>query len=622
MEMATRIAALTLAAWAALGACATHAQAVDVKDTWNLAEIYPSLQAWNADEAKLTAQITELGKCAGQLGASAARFKQCMDLSADMDKRVARLYVYAGETFSGDTSVPANLELQQRIELANSKVNEAQAFMKPEILKLGREKVDGFLKQDRTLAIYKHPLDDILRMAEHTLDKEGEELVARYGLVTGTGSTVYTTMTNSDMPWPTVKLSTGQEARLDGSGYTKWRETANRADRKLVMDSFFGAHKTYEQTFGVTLYSQLKEDMVNARVRKYPDSITASLDRNRLPVAVMDTLIAQANASLPTLHRYFRLRAKMLGVQGMRYYDIYPPLVTTGMKFPLATAKSYTLAAVAPLGADYVNAMRKGFDGRWMDVYPRKGKLSGAHMAGYAYDVHPYVLMNYNDDYESVTTLAHEWGHAMHSYLSNASQPFATANYATFIAEIASTLNEELLLDHVLKVAKTDDERLYYLGSALEGMRATYFRQVMFAEFERQIHKRVDAGEALTGEAFTKAYCEILKRYHGHDQGVVTIDDAYCLEWAYIPHFYNNFYVFQYATSIAASSLFAQRIIRKEPGALEKYITLLKSGSADYPYELVKAAGVDLATPAPYQAMNARMNAVMDEIEKILARKK
>lgn len=621
--MKHRLAAATVAALAsAFVACATQAQAVDVKDTWNLAEIYPSLDAWNADHDKLTAQIKELGECAGQLGASAARFKQCMDLSADMDKRVGRLYVYAGETFSGDTSVPANLELTQRTELVNSKVNEAQAFMKPEILKIGRARIDAFIKQQPTLSIYRHPLDDILRMAGHTLDKEGEELVARFGLVTGTGNTVYTTMTNADMPWPTIKLSTGEEVRLDASAYTKWRESANRDDRKRVMDAFFGAHKTYEQTFGITLYSQLKEDMVLARVRKYPDSITAALDRNRLPVAVMDTLIAQATASLPTLHRYFRLRARMLGVPQMRYYDIYPPLVTTNMRFPLQMAKDFTLAAVAPLGADYVSGVRKGFDSRWMDVYPRKGKQSGGHMNGYAYDVHPYLLLNYNDDYESVTTLAHEWGHAMHSYLSNASQPFVTANYATFIAEIASTLNEELLLDHVLKVAKNDEERLYYLGSALEGMRATYYRQAMFAEFERQIHKRVDAGEALTGEAFTKAYCDILKRHHGHDQGIVTIDDAYCLEWAYIPHFYNGFYVYQYATSIAASSLFAQRILNKEPGALDKYLKLLKSGSADYPYELVKAAGVDLATPAPYQAMAARMNAVMDEIEKILAKKK
>jgi oligoendopeptidase F len=612
---------LVVAIAAAAAACAIHAQKVDIKDTWNLEEIYPSTAAWDADAKKLESQVGDLAKCAGHLGDSAARLKQCLDLRADMDKRTARLYVYAGEKFSDNTGAAANLELVQRIELLNSQVNEAEAFMSPEILKVGRPAIDKYLAQEPGLKIYRQPLDDILRMAAHTLDKEGEELLARFGLISRAGNTAYTTLTNNDMPWPTVKLSTGEEVRLDASAYTKYREAPNRADRKLVMDAFFGAHKTFEQTFGVTLYSQLKEDMVFAKVRKYPDSITAALDRNRLPVAVMDTLIAQTNANLPTLHRYFRLRAKMLGVQGMRYYDIYPPLVHTDLKFPLDFARRETLAAVAPLGPEYVSVMRKGFDERWMDAYPRKGKQSGGHMNGSAYDVHPYLLVNYNDDYESFTTVAHEFGHALHSYLSNKNQPFVTSDYATFIAEIASTLNEELLLDHMLKVAKNDDERLFYLGSALEGLRGTFYRQVMFAEFERNVHARVDKGESMTGEALTKTYCEILKRYHG-DPNVVKIDDEYCLEWAYIPHFYNGFYVYQYATSIAASSLFADRIIKKQPGALDKYLTMLKSGSSDYPYDLVKTAGVDLASPAPYQAIVARMNSIMDEIERILAKKK
>ena len=257
-----------------------------------------------------------------------------------------------------------------------------------------------------------------------------------------------------------------------------------------------------------------------------------------------------------------------------------------------------------------------------MDAYPRKNKQSGAHMAGIAYDVHPYVLMNYNDDYESVTTVAHEWGHAMHSYLSNHSQPFVTARYAIFVGEIASTFNEAMLLKRVLKTAKSDDERLFYLGSALEQLRATFFRQAMFAEFERAIHARVDKGEPLAGDGMTRIYCDILKRYHGAAEGVVAIDDSYCVEWEYIPHFYNPFYVYQYATSIAASSLFAQKVTAGEPGALERYLALLRSGGSDYPYELVKKAGVDLASPAPYQALVASMNAIMDEIEAILAKRK
>jgi oligoendopeptidase F len=279
------------------------------------------------------------------------------------------------------------------------------------------------------------------------------------------------------------------------------------------------------------------------------------------------------------------------------------------------------LEAVKPLGDAYVAAMAKGLQNRWMDVYPRPRKLAGAHMAGSAYDVHPFILLNHTDNYESVSTLVHEWGHAMHSYLSNAAQPFVTADYAIFVAEIASTFNEALLLEHVLKNAKNDDERLLYLGSALENLRGTFFRQAMFAEFERTVHAEVDKGEPLTGQKVTEIYGDILRRYHGDKEGVVKIDDLYTVEWAYIPHFYNAFYVFQYATSIAASSLFADAVLKGEPGARERYLKMLSAGSSDYPYELVKAAGVDLATPAPYRAVVARMNRIMDEIEAIQAKR-
>jgi oligoendopeptidase F len=606
----------------AMVAALAPAFAQTAADTWDLTHIYPSLQAWNADAERLQTQLTDFGRCKGHLGDSAARLAQCLQLRADMTKRYYRLAVYSSQQLAGDTGDAASLQLEQRADLIETKLDEADSFVKPEVLRLGRAKVDAFLAQEPALKPFRYPLDEILRGAPHTLDDAGEALVARFGLVGRSGNAVYSMLTNADIPWPTVKLSNGNEARLDPSGYTKYREAANRDDRKRVMDAFFGTFKTYERSLGLTLYSQLKEDKVHSEIRKYPDSVTRSLDRKRLPVAVMDTLIAQTNANLGTLHRYFRLRARMLGLPQMAYYDIYPPLVRTTEKFPLARGKQLTLDAVAPLGRDYVAAMAKGFDSRWMDTYPRPRKQSGAHMAGYAYDVHPYVLMNYNDDYESVTTLAHEWGHAMHSYLANRAQPFMTAGYATFTAEIASTLNEQLLLGHVLKVSRSDDERLQYLGSALEQLRGTFYRQAMFAEFERNIHARVDAGEPLTGDAMTKTYCDILKRYHGAKEGVVAIDDAYCIEWAYIPHFYNGFYVYQYATSIAASSLLADRIVKGEPGALQRYTDLLRAGGSDYPYELVKTAGVDLATPAPYQAIVARMDTIMDEIDAILARRR
>jgi len=592
-------------------------------DRWNLAEIYPSVAAWNADADKLDAQMKEFGKCKGHLGDSAARLKQCLDLQADMTKRYYRMAAFSSEQLSEDTGSSAFLELDQKGDILGNRLSEAGAFVDPEILKIGKDRIAQFLKKEPALAIYRFSLDQVLRKAPHTLNDEGEALLAKFAQMDNAGSSAYSILTNADMPWPKLKLSTGEEITLDTSAYTKYREAANRDDRKKVMDTFFGAFKTYERTIGVNQYSQLKQATVYAKVRKYPDSITRALDRDNIPVAVFDTLIAQTNANLPTLHRYFRLRAKMLGVPQLHYYDIYPPLVHGDFKFPLPKGRAMVLDAVAPLGKDYVAALAYGLDNRWMDTYPRPQKQSGAHMDGYAYDVHPYVLMNYNDDYESVTTVAHEWGHAMHSYLANKAQPFVNAHYATFIAEIASTFNEELLLQQALKTATTDDERLFYLGSALEQLRGTFFRQAMFAEFERTIQSRVDKGEPLSGDAFTKVYCDILKRYHGAAEGVVAIDDAYCVEWAYVSHFETHpFYVFQYATSIAASAQFAKLVGAGEPGALKRYLDLLKAGGSDDPYKLVKTAGVDLATPAPYQALVARMNAIMDEIEAILAKRK
>lgn len=591
------------------------------EDRWNLADLYPTVQAWHADAAKLDAQLKEFGACRGKLGESAKRLKACLDLQSDATKRYLRLDVYSNELLSEDTGAAASLELSQKSQVLGTRANEANSFISPEILALGKSKVAAFIKQEPGLKIYRQPLDQILRAAPHTLDTKGEALIATLGLSANATGSVYNIFTNAELPWATVKLADGSSVKLDKPAYEKYRESANRDDRKKVFDAFFGSWKEFERTFGVTFYEKLKEDTALSKVRKYPDSLARALDGNKIPAAVYDTLIAQTNANLPTLHRYFKLRGRMLGVTEMRYYDIYPPLVKSDFKYPIDAAKKLMLDSLKPMGPDYVAAVNKGLKDRWMDVYPRPRKASGAHMAGAAYDVHPFVLMNYNDNYESVTTLSHEWGHAMHSYHSNAAQPFVTADYATFVAEIASTFQEALLLDHVLKIAKSDDERMLYLGAALEGLRATYFRQAMFAEFEREAHARVDRGEPVTGEALTKLYGEILRRYHGDKEGVVKIDDQYAIEWAYIPHFYYGYYVYQYATSIAASSLFAESVLKNEPGAKDRYMKLLSAGSSDYPYEMVKAAGVDLASPAPYKAVATRMNRIMDEIEAILAKR-
>ena len=591
----------------------------------NLTDMYATQAAWDQDAARLEQQLKTLSGCSGQLGQSVQRFKACLDLNADVLKRYYRLGGYAAQKNDEDTGATAGLDLRQRADVLGNRLEEAASFLSPEILKLGRAKVDAYLKQDKSLAIYRQLLNDVLRGADHTLSKESETLVANFSQATGAAGAVYSTLSNADMPWPKVKLSDGTEVTIDQSAYTKYRAVANRADRKLVFDAFWGKWKEFERTYGVTFYEQLKKDAALAKVRRYPDSLTQSLFANNLPRGVYDTLVDQASANLPTLHRYFKLRAKMLGLKStgdMEYFDIYPPLVSSDLKYPIDPSVKLMLESVKPLGDDYVKAMEAGTKARWMDVYPRDKKRSGAYMNGSVYDVHPYLLLNHNDDYESLSTLAHEWGHAMHSVLSAKAQPFITADYPTFTAEIASTTNEVLLLDHMLKVSKTDDERMLYLGSALENLRGTFFRQAMFAEFERTVHAKVDKGDSLTGAALTQIYGDILKRYHGDKEGVVKINDLYAIEWAYIPHFYNKFYVFQYATSISAGNMFATEILKGTPGARDKYLAILKAGGSRYPYELVKEAGVDLASPAPYQAIVARMNAIMDQIESIQSKRK
>lgn len=593
------------------------AQADNQLDRWDLTSLYQDDAAFDADAGKLTAQLQQLAACKGQLGASPARLKSCLDLYAEARKRVNRLSTYASQYYDQDTGDSKGNQLSQRAALLGNGFTQATTFLQPEILALGGKRIDALLAKDKGLQLYRFQLSTMLRNAPHTLDGAGEQLVSQFGLATGSAASVYRTLANAEVPWPTVKLSTGKEVRLDQAAYTKYRGDDNRADRKLVFDAFFGKWKEYERTFGETLYGQLKTDAAYAKVRRYANSQEAALDADHLPPAVYQTLIAQTNANLPTLHRYFKLRARMLGVTDLAYYDVYAPLLKSERTFPLAEGKQMMLASAAPLGADYVKALTAAASARWMDVYPRPRKAAGAYMNGDAYDVHPFVLLNYTDNYEAVSTLTHEWGHAMHSVLANKAQPSIYAPYSIFVAEIASTTNEALLLDHQLKVAKDDDERLLYLGAALEGLRGTFFRQAMFAEFEAAIHGKVDQGESLTGEQMTAIYADILKRYHGVAQGVMKIDPAYALEWAYVPHFYHGFYVFQYATSIAAAQAFSQRIVAKEPGALQAYLKMLGAGGSSDPYELVKAAGVDLATPQPYQALVARMNAIMDQIEAI-----
>ena len=590
----------------------------DPADRWNLADLYASQAAWESAKVELEKELDTIDRCRGTLGESAAVLKGCLDDLFRLTREFQRLHSYAAMSSDVDIRDQEALANRQATGLLATRLGRQTAFVRPELLAVGAATLDRFFKEAPGLSDYLFFVNDALRQAKHTLSEEGEGVIAAAGNLIGAPGTIYRTLANAEIPWPTVTLADGAEVRLDQSGYEKHRAADNRDDRKKVFDAFFGAWKGYERTLGTVLDAAVNSDHFRAEVRGYDSALQAALDGSNIPEEVYRTLIAEVNANLDTLHRYLRLRGRLLGIDDLRYYDVYAPLVSLEGAFPLAEGKRMVLKALGPLGRDYVGVVARGFKERWMDAYPGAGKRSGAYMNGSAYDVHPFVLLNYNDDYESVATLAHEWGHAMHSYLAAHAQPYPAYQYATFTAEIASTFNEALLLEHLLAGTTSADERLFYLGRALDSIRATFFRQAQFAEFELAIHDKVERGEPLTGESLTAIYGDILRRYLGHDQGVLKVDDLYAVEWAFIPHFYGNFYVYQYATSIAAASLLVRDVLSGREGSLENYLSLLRAGGSAYPYDLLKRAGVDMATPLPYRATVARMNQIMDQIEAIL----
>jgi len=592
--------------------------AADPAYTWDLSEIFPSPEAWEEARQGVMAQTEAIVARRGTLDDSAADLYETLALISDTTRQAMRVSAYAGLQADEDLRVTATQERRQLAQVMFTRLNEATAWLQPEILRVGAETIESFIREDERLARFAHELDDSLRNAPYTLGDEAEQTLAYLTPAFAAPNSIYGLVANSDIPWPKVRLSGGEEDVIDSQGYSRYRGSANRGDRKLVYDAYWGKWQEYRNSVGAILSAHLQTQAALAKARHFESVLQRELFQDNLPPEVYRTLVAEVNAALPTLHRYFRLRGRMLGVDQMRYYDIYPPLVSLDKKFDFETSKRITLDAMAVLGDDWVEMQRDAMNQRWMHVYPQRGKRSGAYMQPSAYDVHPYLLLNHNDDYDSLTTMAHEWGHAMHSLYSRQSQPFDTAFYATFIAEIPSTSLELILQDHMKRIAASDEERLFYLGSALESFRLTFFRQTMFAEFELALYEAAERGEALSGERISAMYGDILRRYHGHDEGVLLIDDLYTNEWMFIPHFYFNMYVFQYATSQTAGTALYARIIEDGEEGVENYKNLLRAGGSDYPFALLTRAGVDLTRPEPYRAVVAKMNSIMDEMEELL----
>ncbi len=593
----------------------------DPQATWNLEDLFPSVDAWNEAREEVLADLEKIDARRGTIGKSADSLYRTLRLISDTSRKAARVYVYASLKADEDLRVAETQERRQLGDIMFARFGEVTAWMQPEIIATGRETIESFLGEDERLAPFAFQLDDALRNAPHTLSPETEQTLSYFSQTFGAPSDTYSLLANSDIPWPTVTLSTGEEVVLDSQGYSRVRSSQNREDRKLAFDNFWSKWKEYRGSVGNILNSHLQTQVALAKARNYDSVLQRELFQDNLPPEVYRTLVAEVNKALPTLHRYFKLRTRMLGIDQMHYYDIYPPLVSLDKTFDLETSKRITLEAMSVLGDDWVSLQKAAMEDRWMHVYPQRGKRSGAYMSGWAYDVHPYLLLNHNDDYSSLSTFAHEWGHAMHTVYAKQAQPFETAGYAIFIAEIPSTSLELILQDYMSRKAETIDERLFYLGHALEDMRGTFFRQTMFAEFELALYEAAERGEALSGDRISEIYGEILKRYHGHDEGVVIIDDLYTNEWMFVPHFYYNMYVFQYATSQTAGTALYDKIVKEGEAGVENYKNLLRAGGSDYPYNLLVSAGVDLTQPGPYEANVAKMNAIMDEMERLLDEK-
>lgn len=601
---------------AALAATPAFAQkAGELPTTWDLTELYPTDAAWAAERQAILDALPGIARYKGRLGESAATLREAMDTISALNRRYQRLATYSSLKADEDTQISANQERDQLAVALGSRFGESTAWVDPELLTVGADKIAAFVAAEPGLAKHRFALENTLRRAPHTLGEEAEKvLAAAQNPLSGIAST-RGQLANADIPWPEVKLSDGKTIRLDAQGYGVGRTSDNRADRKLVFDTYWGTYRTYESTFGAALTGQVNANIFEARSRKYPSALAAAVAPSNIPVEVYKTLIAETNRGLPVLHRYFDVRRRLLKLPDMHYYDIYPPVTAIDRAFTVGESRNLTLAAVQPLGKEYVDTLSKATAARWMHVYPQKGKRSGAYMNPGAYEVHPYVLLNHTDDYSGLSTFAHEWGHAMHSVLSSKAQPFETYDYPIFTAEIASTLNEQLLSRYMLANAKTNAEKLFYLDAVLESFRGTFFRQTMFAEFELAIHETVEAGNALSGEGMTAMYLDLLKRYHGPN---VVIDPNYAIEWAGIPHFYYNFYVYQYATSIAASVFFDDQILSGGAKARDAYLGVLRAGGSDYAVDVLKRAGLDMASPAPYQALIAKFDRTLDEVEKLM----
>lgn len=580
---------------------------------WKLEDMYGGEGSWENDYKRVKAMLKDLSSFKDKLAQNPQYLLNCLMLRDGISSITDKLYVYSHMRRDENNANTKYQALSDRAEGLNTEVNKEFSFIIPEILTIPEERIKTFMEQESRLGIYRHHMDEIMRMKEHILSPDQERIVSMAGDVTPAPENIYRMFSSADMKFPSVMDENGNDVELSEGRYYQLIRSKKRDVRKAAFEKLYSTYRQYGNTFAALLNSAVKKDIFYARVKKYGSSLEAALDDDNVPVKVYENIIDTVNSNLKPLHRYVNIRKRLLGLDCVHMYDLYTPLVMDmDMTIPYEEGTEIVEKALKPLGQDYISTLVRGFNSRWVDVFENKGKTHGAYSWG-AYGTHPYVLLNYNSRLSDVSTLAHEMGHSIHSYLSRKYQPYVYSNYTLFSAEVASTTNEALLMNYFLKTTKDKKRKVYIINQYLESIRTTVYRQTMFAEFEKIIHEKVESGEALTSDLLCSIWHEMNIKYFGPD---AFVDDEINMEWARIAHFYWNFYVYKYVTGFSAATHLSQKILEDGRPAVSNYINFLKSGDSDYSINLLKSAGVDMTTPEPLVNTLKVFEGLLDELEK------
>ena len=583
--------------------------------TWDLSAMFVSKEAWEEQLAACQSLTGELEAFEGKVTASAKNLLTVLEKSADAEQKLELAFSYAERLFDQDQKNTAHQAMSQRMYTLYTDYSSRTAFIVPEILAADTDLLEQYLNEEPELALYRGQIQEIQRRKAHSLSAEMEKLVAMTGEMAQVPVQVFSIISNADMAYPQITDENGETVRLSHGNFVPLEESADRRVRKDAFENFYSVYRQFANTLAGLYNGQVKQQIFYAKARNYPSTLEAAVDANNVPSKVYYNLVETVNKNMDKMHRYVRLRKKCLGVDELHMYDIYTPIIAdVAKKIPFEEAKETVLKALAPLGEDYVSKVKEGFESRWLDVYENEGKRSGAYSAG-AYGTHPYVLLNHNDTLDNMFTLAHEMGHAMHSYYSNENQPYIYAGYKIFVAEVASTCNEILLMEYLLANTEDQKERAYLLNHYLDSFKGTVYRQTMFAEYEMRSNAMVENGENLTAENLCALYLELNKKYYGPD---MVSDEEISYEWARIPHFYYNFYVYQYATSFSAAVAIAHEILEKGAPAVERYKEFLSGGCSKSPVELLKMVGINMEEATPIQNALDVFGEVLDEIETLI----